>query len=274
MIVNVLKKAFLAFGKRQFCLKTTPISNINPHLLSFDYNNWKKVQPIEDKTDRKYVFIGIGSIGRPAVHFLHEFIKVDYKNVYMIDAFDLRNSPGLKLVFEKGAKFIQKDLKDEDWNTFFDQLDLKPFDVVIDLTTDTDGLKIIELLRRKSVMYLNTAQEVSQEYTSKDIYEISMLKRRENINKLPTIEIDSNNTTQIFDFGMNPGVISHFALQGLMDVAKHVLNHKKDPILEKFVEEKKYNLIAKHLDLHTIQSSELDTQIAHNVKKDGTFYCT
>lgn len=244
------------------CLHTTP------------YENYQKEPAFEDTSSRKYVFIGVGSVGRPSVHFLNEFLKVNYKNVHLIDQHDMLQEPALQHAFSQGAKFTQKTLEDNDWEILFKEIDLKPFDVVIDLTTDTNGPKIIELLRGMSVMYLNTSQEINWHFTSEDVYENSLLKRTHLVEEAHQRTIDPRNATHVYDFGMNPGVISHFAFQGLLDIAAHVLKHHKDDQLAEFVAKKQFNLIAKHLELHTIHSSEIDTQIATNWKPDGTFVNT
>lgn len=273
MIKNFIRKAaFFATTKRKPPgFGTSPLARF---LHSTEYKDWKKVTPFKDRQDRKYVFLGVGSVGRPACHFLDEFVDINHKNLYLVDALDLKSHAGLQKALSKGATFIQKHFGDDDWEPFIEKLGLKPFDIVIDLTTDTNGLKIIEMLKKRSIMYVNTAQEINCHFTSEDVYDTSLLIRSERLEKMHLKTHDPKNASHVYDFGMNPGVISHFALRGLLDVANHVLAHKKDPVLAEFVAKSQFNLIAKHLDLHTIHSSELDTQIAHNIKEDGTFYNT
>ena len=273
MIRNVFKKAHTYFKNKKKPPGSLTQSLAN-YLHSMEYNGLNKMAPFKDNTDRKYVFIGVGSVGRPSVHFLHEFIDVNYQNVHLVDQLDMRAVPSLQDVFKKGAKFTQKRLEDADWEPFFKEIGLKPYDMVIDLTTDTNGPKIVETLRKMSVMYMNTSVEVNWHYQTQDVYEASLLSRYHTLNKIFLTTSDQNNATQLFNFGMNPGVISHFAFQGLLDVANHVLKVKDDVLLAEFVAKKQYNLIAKHLELNTIHSSELDTQISHNLKNDGTFVNT
>lgn len=273
MISKFIKKAQILLQSRQKPpggLKTS----LSRFLHSTEYVGYQKVAPFKDQSDRKYIFIGVGSVAKPSIHLLHEFIEVNYKNVHLVDQYDMRNVPSLKDVFEKGAKFTQKRLEDKDWEPFFNEINLKPYDVVIDLTTDTNGPKIIELLKRRSVMYINTSVEINWHYQTNDVYEQSLMKRFDMLERIKYSNPDPNNATQLFNIGMNPGVISHFAFQGLLDVAGHVLKQKKDDKLQAFVDKRQYNEIAKHLELHTIHSSEIDTQVAENWKPDGTFVNT
>lgn len=244
-------------------------------LHTVDYTRLQTKQPVfQDRSDRKYVFVGVGSIGRPTVHMLDEFVGVNYQNVLLVDQIDHRSEPSLQKVFERGAKFIHKRLEDEDWEPFFKSLDLKPYDVIVDLTTDTNSAIVVKTARQMSLHYVNTAQESNSHFVSDDIYENSLFFRRHQLDEIHKTVADPKEATQIYDFGMNPGVISHFALQGLLDVANHVLAARKDPQLAEYVARRQFNLIAKHLNLHTIHSSEVDTQIAQNHKPDGTFINT
>lgn len=249
-------------------------ANLRRTLLSVDYSGWQRQPAFSDRPDRKFVFVGLGSIGKPAVHLLDRFASVDYRNVHLVDQLDMRGEPALQRALQQGATFTQRRLEDGDWEPFFRSLDLKPLDVVIDLTTDTNGPKIVETVRKLSLMYLNSAMEINWHYSSDDVYESSLLRRTHLTQEVHRANPDPHNASHIYDFGMNPGVISHFAIRGLLDVAGHVLAARKDPLLAEYVEKKQYNMIAKHLDLHTIHSSEVDTQIARNWKPDGTFICT
>jgi len=42
---------------------------------------------------------------------------------------------------------------------------------------------------------------------------------------------DKINATHVFEFGMNPGLISHFALKGILDITRLVLKNKEDLVL-------------------------------------------
>ena len=249
-------------------------SVIKRFLHSVEYKNLPKAPAYKDVSNRKYVFIGVGSIAKPSLHYLENFIDVNYKNVYLVDQYDMKEKKSLQKIMQKGAHFIQQKLEDNDWETLFQKLDLKPFDVVVDLTTDTNGFKIIELLKARSVMYVNSAIEINWHNVGENLYDNSLLIRHDIVEKIHKEVKDPNNVSQIYEFGMNPGLISHFVFQGLLDIASHVLKHHKDEKLAELVANKQYNLIAKHLELHTIHCSELDTQVVKNLKEDGTFINT
>ena len=243
-------------------------------LNSVEYKNLVKQSPYKDPVKRKYVFIGVGSIAKPSLHYLDQFVDLDYKNVYLVDQYDMREKKSLKKVFERGAHFIQQKLGDEDWEPLFRKLDLKPHDIVVDLTTDTNGPMIVEILRKMSVIYMNTAIEINWHNVGSTLYDNSLQIRHDKLKEIIKKVKDPHNVSHMYEFGMNPGLISHFVFQGLLDIAGHVLKNRKDDKLAEYVAKKQYNLIAKHLDLQTIHCSELDTQVVKNLKNDGTFINT
>jgi len=86
--------------------------------------------------------------------------------------------------------------------------------------------------------------------------------------------IDESNATHIYEFGMNPGLISHFALQGLLDISDLVLKDHEDQELREFVKKREFAKISKYLGVEVIHCSEIDTQVAKNVTDDKVFVNT
>jgi len=64
---------------------------------------------------------------------------------------------------------------------------------------------------------------------------------------------------------MNPGLISHFTLKAIEEIAKLKLANKEDNDLKSMLEKKEWNLISKHLGVELVHCSEIDTQIAENI---------
>jgi homospermidine synthase len=69
---------------------------------------------------------------------------------------------------------------------------------------------------------------------------------------------------------MNPGLISIFVKRGIMDIAKNVINYKKQNVskqLLSYYKLKDHKNLARLLKIRTIHCSEIDTQVAQNIKK-------
>jgi len=73
-------------------------------------------------------------------------------------------------------------------------------------------------------------------------------------------------TTSLFEMGMNPGLISHFAKKGLFDAANYFIQNKNQfsdlnfDKIQTYLKEKNYPKLAQELGLHTIHCSEMDNQ--------------
>jgi homospermidine synthase len=122
---------------------------------------------------------------------------------------------------------------------------------------------------------MNTSLEINWHFSADStVYDESLLKRHVIVDEINKRVADKHNATHVYEFGMNPGLISHFALQALLDISALVLKEKEDKDLKEFVEKKEYAKIAKHLGVEVIHCSEIDNQIAHNIKDDSVFVNT
>ena len=83
--------------------------------------------------------------------------------------------------------------------------------------------------------------------------------------------------TCVVDHGANPGMISHFARQGLFDIAKRMIDDDiaPDPRRMKILmQEYKFGELAKEVGVKVIHCSERDTQISDVPKKVDEFVGT
>ncbi len=84
--------------------------------------------------------------------------------------------------------------------------------------------------------------------------------------------------TAIIDHGANPGIVSHFTKEALVDIANHLLKHKpKDsriPGIKMAMKTNNFAKLAQLLDVKTIHISERDTQISDKPKQVREFVNT
>mmetsp|Transcript_27007 Transcript_27007/g.23896 ORF Transcript_27007/g.23896 Transcript_27007/m.23896 type:complete len:151 (+) Transcript_27007:62-514(+) len=131
-----------------------------------------------DATNKTFCFLGCGAVAKCTLTFLTNFVNVDWKKVYIVDRFDQRTAPCLKPIFEQGAHFLHINLEDQDWGLIMDLVKLKPNDVVVDLTTNTNTFKVIEAVRKRSLHYVNTAMEINWHFDpNATLYDESLYKR-------------------------------------------------------------------------------------------------
>jgi homospermidine synthase len=226
----------------------------------------------------KNVFIlGYGAIGK----CFAEILLKDFKNINLtvIDMIDI--SPD-----ENRFKYIRKQVNKANITEISDLLESG--DIFIDLSTNIDLMEVWAMCVEKCVMYLNTAMEEWEDSLNpnsfpeneEEMFKTSLGYRHEQAESLKFWD-DKKGVTTVFEHGMNPGLISHFAKNGLRAAAEYFLTRRDwtdidHQLIEKFLLEKNYPKLAQAMGLHTIHCSEHDNQFVTNPPTDlkSKFYNT
>ena len=170
--------------------------------------------------DKKIIFLGCGSIAKCCLYYLTYFFIFDYKNIIIIDKLEReKDYPVVKYYLRKKSIFLVKEVTEENYVEFFNSLQLKEKDIIIDLTTETDTLCFFKYCRLNNLFYINTA---SEQYFLKPINSIAI--QHYNYDDIVRKTNHCNNVTTLIEYGMNPGLISSFVLKGIDDLANHFIN--------------------------------------------------
>lgn len=225
----------------------------------------------------KIIFLGCGAVAKCCIYYLPQFFKINYNQVTIIDkdpnAF---NFPTVNDAITKGAKVLNYTITRKNINEFLDNIiKTKQYDIIIDLTTNTPTYKILKACRLRKLLYINTSIE--------DDYKLHVDKQcpinnsifMQHINLLSIAHKTSNNDdniTSIIEFGMNPGLISVFVKQGIIDITKRALKHqiktnKINKQLLHYYKNRDHKNLARLLDIKAIHCSEIDTQLPQNPPK-------
>lgn len=90
--------------------------------------------------------------------------------------------------------------------------------------------------------------------------------------------LKNKGATAILDHGANPGLVSHFTKQALMDIANKIVNEKpndnRTPKLHEAIANKNFASLAHLTGVKIIQIAERDSQITSNPKKVNEFVNT
>ena len=154
-------------------------------------------------------------------------------------------------------------------------------DIVIDLAWNIDACEILDWCHKKGVMYINTSTELWDPYasgpkahpTTKTLYWRHMNVRR------MMAKWKTKGPTAVLEHGANPGLISHFTKQGLLDIAAAALAEKKfkakkaEKVAE-FARTHAWNHLSRELGVKVIHCSERDTQISDKPKLVDEFVNT
>ena len=136
----------------------------------------------------------------------------------------------------------------------------------IDLTVNTDSIKIIELARKNNTLYINTSIEEYKkselENPEKETLYYQNIKLEKSLKKVKS-------KISLFESaGANPGLISNLAMNA---IHKYCEDHK--PHLLEYIRRNKWAYVASKC-LYMIHCAEKDTQETHYKPTNNTMYQT
>ncbi len=225
----------------------------------------------------KILIIGYGSVSQCTLPILLEKIDVPVSNITLIDFEDKRAA--LKKYTDLGLKFVSVKIVPEN----LDQVLSAHVDnggLIIDLAWNIGCNDILQWCHDHQVLYVNTSVELwdpMEGIETKSPYEKSLYFRQMQLAELTRDWKTS--TTAVVDHGANPGLISHFVKQGLIDIATKTLADKKmtgadAEELTQYLKDKNFPQLGKKLGVKTIHCSERDTQVTNRPKEVNEFVGT
>ena len=226
----------------------------------------------------KVLFVGYGSVARCALPIFLKHIKIPYKNITILDFLDKRQE--LKPWIQKGIKFSQERITPVNVARTLSK-HVSAGGLIIDLAWNINCLDMVTWCHDNQVLYVNTSVEEWDPYANIEKaapIEKSLYYKQMQIRKATSKWI-SGSTTAVLDHGANPGLISHFTKQGLIDIAKKAIhdNHsskKRKKTYEHLIRDEKFSHLAMALGVKTIHISERDTQITNKPKEVDEFVGT
>lgn len=226
----------------------------------------------------RILIIGYGSVAKCTLPILVKHIRVPYKNITVIDFVDKRKE--LKPWIQKGVRYFQERIMPINVARTLSR-HVGPGGLIVDLAWNIDCLDMLNWCHENQVLYINTSVEEWDPYANidkktpleKSLYFKQMAIRR------AVEKWDDLSTTAVIDHGANPGLISHFTKQGLVDIAESVMRHnsipkKRKKLLEHLIREERFAPLAMNLGVRTIHISERDTQITNRPKEVDEFVGT
>mgnify|MGYP005837262605 CR=1 FL=1 len=220
---------------------------------------------------KKLLIIGFGAVGKCTLPILLKHIDIPYSNITIIDFEDKRKI--LKPWMEKGVKYFQQKITPANLTKVLSS-HVESGGLIIDLSWNIDCLELLNWCHDNKVLYINTSVEEWDPYATlhidtpfkKSLY-YKQMKIRNMISKW-----NDGSTTAVLDHGANPGLISHFVRQGLIDIAKKTISNKSVPKnysrrIKRLIQQKDFAHLSMELGVKVIHISERDSQIS-KVPKD------
>ncbi len=213
----------------------------------------------------RFVIVGFGSIGQGVLPLLLRHIEVRAEQITIITA----EKRGAEVAREYGVRFVEMPLTRGNFRAVLNPL-LGAGDFLLNVSVEVASIALIELCRERGALYLDTCIEPwPGGYTDPAISPAlrSNYALREAALALRQSEKDA--PTAILTHGANPGLVSHFVKQALLDLARDAGERAAVPRgrLE-------WGALAQDLGVKVIHIAERDTQVANQPKRVGEFVNT
>lgn len=215
--------------------------------------------------DGRLVMVGFGSIGQGVLPLILRHIEIAPERITIVTA----DERGRAEAEHYGIRFIKEPLTRENHRTVLDPL-LGRGDFLLNLSVDVSSVALVELAAEKGAMYLDTCIEpwpggytdtsVSPSLRSNYALRESALAVRQRHPDAPTA---------VITHGANPGLVSHFVKQALLNIAEDTGRDATPPTTREG-----WAALAKDLNIKVIHVAERDTQISSVPKRRGEFVNT
>lgn len=226
----------------------------------------------------RILVVGAGAVSQCTLPILIKEINIDPKNITIIDF--VNNRHRFADILKTGVRYVQEKITRENYTNILSQY-LASGDIFVDLSWDIDTVALLTWCHDSNIRYINSSVELWNPYEnvrSKDPRDLTLYARQMAIKKLINSWPSNKGATAIVDHGANPGLVSHFTKQALVDIATKIIHEKPSDArvknLQTALEERNFAQLAQQTGVKTIQIAERDSQIINNPKKMNEFVNT
>jgi homospermidine synthase len=229
-----------------------------------------QTHPVYGEITGPIVMIGFGSIGRGTLPLIERHFKFDKSRMVVIDP---RNDEA-QLLAEHGIRHIQAHVTEENYKTL-----LKPLltegegqGFCVNLSVDTSSLDIMKLCRKVNALYIDTVVEPWLGfYFDKD----KDNSARTNYALRETVRVEKaknpGGATAVSCCGANPGMVSWFVKQALVNLANEIGVKYDEPAQD---DREGWAKLMKKVGVKGVHIAERDTQRTKNPKPLNVFWNT
>ncbi|GAC1302334.1 MAG: homospermidine synthase [Steroidobacteraceae bacterium] len=213
----------------------------------------------------KIVFVGFGSIGQGVLPLILRHIGTSADRITILTADDSGHGEADQF----GVKFVKTSLTRENYRQVLDP-HLQSGDFLLNLSVDVSSVALIRWARERGAMYLDTCIEpwaggyvdpkASVESRSNYTMRLEALALRSGTGKVPTA---------VLTHGANPGLVSHFVKQALLNIAEDTGVDAGNP-----VSRESWAKLSRTLGVKVIHIAERDSQVTNVPKTPNEFVNT
>jgi homospermidine synthase len=213
----------------------------------------------------RLVIVGFGSIGQGALPLLLRHLEVEPAQITIITA----EPRGRDVAAEYGVAFIEAALTRENYRNLLEPR-IAGGDFLLNLSVDVSSTALIELCQGTGALYLDTCIEPwPGGYTDPDLPPAARSNYALRESALALRRRFPQGPTAVLTHGANPGLVSHFVKQALVDLSGESSVAPAVPDSRA-----KWARLAQGLGVRVIHIAERDTQVAAVSKMPGEFVNT
>ncbi len=213
----------------------------------------------------RLVMLGLGSIGQGVLPLILAHIDMPRERITIVTA----DARGAAVAAECGIRTLVRPLDRENHCEILAPL-LGAGDFLLNLSVDVSSVALITLCRACGALYLDTCIEPwAGGYTDPALSpsQRSNYALRESA---LTLAADGNaGPTAVVGHGANPGLVSHFVKQALLDIACDTESQGEVPATRA-----EWAALSRRLGVQAIHIAERDTQVGNVAKRRGEFVNT
>jgi homospermidine synthase len=232
---------------------------------------------MKKKFNKKILIIGYGAVSQCTLPILMDKIDVPLENIAIIDYGD--KSKALKNYTDQGLIYVREKITRENLDHILSKY-LESAGLLIDLGVNIGTKDIVKWCHDHKVLYVNASVELwdpDKGIYPKSAFEKSLYWRQMQLRDFSRDWKDA--PTAVIDHGANPGLISHFVKQALLDIAARTCADKKvspqdEEEIVHLAKDRDFARLSKKLGIKVIHCSERDTQITNRPKDVNEFVGT
>ena len=213
----------------------------------------------------RILIVGFGSIGQGVLPLILRHIGIKPERITVVTA----ENAGAQEAQEFGVKFIREPLVRENYRRILEPL-LGRGDFLLNVSVDVSSLALIKYCWEKGAMYLDTCIEPwAGGYTDPGT---PVAKRTNYALREEALALRATNPrgpTAVVTHGANPGLVSHFVKQALLQLASDAQLEGDEPTTREA-----WAQLARRIGVKVVHVAERDTQVSSIPKEPNQFVNT
>lgn len=213
----------------------------------------------------RIVCIGFGSIGQGVLPLILRHIGISPDRITIVTADDAGHAEAN----EYGIKFVRQPLTRDNYRQVLEPL-LSRGDFLLNLSVDVSSVALIQFAHEKGALYLDTCIEPwPGGYTDTSVSPARRTNYALRESALALRQGGKKGPTAVITHGANPGLVSHFVKQALLNIAGDTGVDAGNP-----QSREDWAALSHRLGIKVIHIAERDTQVSNVPKKLGEFVNT